>query len=123
MVLYTCENCLKEFTKKSNYLQHIENKKKPCEVKIKKTEKILDIPINFEILKNIPKNSEIVENNSNFNIINTEINNNICKYCLKNFSTTFNLNKHLKNSCKVKKLNEEKKEDIFNKLIEKEEKM
>ena len=118
MVNYKCLTCEKEFNQKCHFIEHTEKRKKPCEVKIKKTEKILDIPINFEIFKNIPKNSEIVENNSNFNIINTEINNNICKYCLKNFSTTFNLNKHLKNSCKVKKLNEEKKEDIFNKLIE-----
>ena len=31
MVVYICETCKKEFNKKSNYLNHIENKKKPCE--------------------------------------------------------------------------------------------
>ena len=30
MVVYICQNCKKEFNKKSNYLNHIENKKKPC---------------------------------------------------------------------------------------------
>ena len=29
MVIYICENCKKEFNKKSNYINHIENKKKP----------------------------------------------------------------------------------------------
>jgi DNA-directed RNA polymerase subunit RPC12/RpoP len=36
MVVYICKNCKKEFNKKSNYLNHIENKKKPCEqIKLK----------------------------------------------------------------------------------------
>lgn len=30
MVVYICETCKKEFNKKSNYINHIENKKKPC---------------------------------------------------------------------------------------------
>jgi hypothetical protein len=30
MVVYICETCKKEFNKKSNYLNHIVNKKKPC---------------------------------------------------------------------------------------------
>ena len=30
MVVYICENCKKEFNKKSNYLNHIGNKKKSC---------------------------------------------------------------------------------------------
>ena len=30
MVLHKCELCLKEFTKKSTYDYHVNNKKKPC---------------------------------------------------------------------------------------------
>ena len=45
-----------------------------------------------------------------------------CNYCLKIFSNIYNLKKHQSGHCKVKKLDEEKKEEIFNKLIEREEK-
>ncbi len=30
MVIHTCPNCNKEFTKKSTYNDHVKNKKKPC---------------------------------------------------------------------------------------------
>ncbi len=115
MVLYTCLNCNKEFKKKSHYIDHTENKKKPCK------------PINTDIHNNIPNVNQIKPNvnqmipNINQTILkNTE--NCKCNYCLKTFVNTSSLNRHLKDRCKVKKLDEEKKEDIFNKLIEKEEK-
>ena len=44
----------------------------------------------------------------------------ICKYCYTSFSRNSNLNKHLKNSCKVKKQQDEEKENIFKKLLEQE---
>jgi hypothetical protein len=63
------------------------------------------------------------DNNNNFldenvkcqmNSIETEI---ICKYCFRIFSRMPNLNKHLKNNCKVKKQQEDEKEDIFKRLL------
>ncbi len=115
MVLYTCLNCNKEFKKKSHYIDHTENKKKPCK------------PNTDIIYNNIPNINQIIPNinqmipNINQTILkNTE--NCKCDYCLKTFVNTSSLNRHLKDRCKVKKLDEEKKEDIFNKLIEKEEK-
>lgn len=39
-----------------------------------------------------------------------------CKFCSKKYSKIYNLNKHLK-ICKIKKQNEEKKEEIFKQLI------
>ena len=44
----------------------------------------------------------------------------ICKYCYTSFSRNSNLNKHLKNSCKIKKQQDEEKENIFKKLLEQE---
>jgi hypothetical protein len=115
MVLYTCLNCNKEFKKKSHYIDHTENKKKPCN------------NTNTDINNNIPNVNQIKPNvnqmipNINQTIFkNTE--NCKCNYCLKTFVNTSSLNRHLKDRCKVKKLDEEKKEEIFNKLIEKEEK-
>ncbi len=103
MVVHTCSICLKEFNKKSTYINHIENKKRPCKPFVSN---------NSEIFQNIPKNSE--------NINKSDENNCICIYCKKKFSTIFNLNKHIKYNCKVKKIDEEKKENIFNNLLEKE---
>ena len=137
MVLYTCINCNKEFKKKDDYIKHTERRKKPCKaitdvIIDENSEIFVEIPKNSEIFVEIPKNSELFMDNSknsetlinqNKNINKSlEISNTICTYCLKGFSTTFNLNKHIKNNCKVKKLDEEKKEDIFNKLLDKEEK-
>ncbi len=55
MVVYICENCKKEFNKKSNYLNHIENKKKPCE------------QIKLKMHQNAPKCTEENDNFTNFN--------------------------------------------------------
>ena len=127
MVLYTCINCNKEFKKKDDYIKHTERRKKPCKVNDdiiidENSEIFIEIPKNSKIFIDNSKNSEtLINQNKNINK-SLEISNTICTYCLKGFSTIFNLNKHIKNNCKVKKLDEEKKEDIFNKLIEKEEK-
>ena len=31
MVLYKCQNCLKEFKKKDDYVKHTERRKTPCQ--------------------------------------------------------------------------------------------
>ena len=91
MVLYTCQNCLKEFKKKDDFIKHTERRKKPCEpIKIQ-------IQINpdeskkIQILENFNDNIENFENNKNFS----------CNFCNKIFFNNSNLNKHLKNSRKV----------------------
>ncbi len=122
MVVHKCNICMKEFNKKSHYIQHIE-KKKQCEQNIvskaeNDSRKFQNIPENSKIFQNIPENFKKPKNNEN--ILDDE---NICKYCFKGFSTTFNLNKHIKNTCKVKQLENEKKQNILENLIEKEEKM
>jgi hypothetical protein len=102
MVVHTCERCNIEFNKKSHYLVHI-NRKFKCK-EIKKDSEI------FQIIPQQLKNNE----NLNNNII-------ICNYCNKIFSTIFNLNKHCKNNCKVKKIQDVEKENIFKILLAKEE--
>ena len=103
MVNFKCLKCNKEFDKKFNYESHM-NKKKSCAI---------NIP-NSEIFPAIIKNSKISENNNIF-----------CNFCNKTFSTIFNLNKHCKFNCKIKKLHEEDeekdKENIFKLLLAKEE--
>jgi hypothetical protein len=116
MVIYTCEKCFKEFNRKCNYLEHL-NKKKPCEQNITNSQKFPDIQKNSEIFLNLQKNSEIFEKNLNNNIF--------CNFCNKTFSTIFNLNKHYKFNCKIKKIKEEEeekdKENIFKLLLAKDE--
>lgn len=106
MVLYVCENCNKEFTRKSSYNTHI-NRKNPC---VKKVIKENNKNINNA---NNPNQSKIIQNNP---II--EYNNKKCQHCSKIFSSVPNLNKHLKNSCKIKKQKETDKELIFKQLLE-----
>ena len=107
MVNHTCDKCKKEFNKKSTYLNHI-NKKFSCEL-IKKDSEIFP-----DILKNSENQEKTNENEENINIF--------CNFCNKNFSTVFNLNKHCKYNCKVKKLQDEEKENIFKILLAKDKK-
>ncbi len=106
MVIYTCPTCNKEFNKKSNFIEHTQHKKKPCQaIAPKAPEMLQDAPISS---KNPPDREEIIdeilEDKSVFN----------CEYCNQIFSKKFNLNRHLnENRCKVKKIldNEEKRTD------------
>ena len=36
-----------------------------------------------------------------------------CVYCQKNFSTKYTLGRHISDTCKIKKKNDEEKENIF----------
>ena len=119
MSKYICPNCNHDFKQKSNYITHIENKKKPC-VQIAPK-----IPI---IAQNVSKNAQ----NPNNNILIKKKDHN-CTYCNKQFSKLFNLNRHL-TTCKQKKEYELKQEEnkketdeiqykLFNKIAELEQKI
>jgi len=100
MVNHICVKCKKEFNKKSTYLNHI-NKKIPCEQFKVQIQINPDESKKIQILENFNEN---IENNKNFS----------CNFCNKIFFNNSNLNKHLKNnSCKVKKLQDEEKENIL----------
>ncbi len=105
MVNYTCPICSKDFSRKSDFIYHTENKKKPCQPN-KNIKSIL--------IHDNPKNELILT------VKNTENNGKIfCNYCNKEFFNNANLNKHLRNnSCKIKKELDEEKEKMFKLLLE-----
>ncbi len=119
MVKYICEICNKNFTRKSDLIYHTEKKKKPCQ------------PIN-QILPNMNQNrTKLNQTEPKYNQTEPEflkidhctlIENKLinCNHCLKTFVNISSLKRHLNGRCKVKKLENEKKENIFNNLIEKE---
>ena len=146
MVSYSCEKCKKEFLKKSNYLRHIELKKKPCVINNElgaqnctfheKTAHVCTIPVKNAHFCTSKKSSNIKDNGI-INIdkictneeekkvkINNKINNNIiCDYCNNVYTRTYCLKRH-QLTCKLKNTitNEFKKEidelKIKNKEIE-----
>jgi hypothetical protein len=78
------------------------------------------IPSPFVLIPEMPKNNNIYINNDNDNINNKLC----CNYCNKFFYSKSNLTKHLNNNnCKVKKLQDEEKENIFKILLAKDEEM
>jgi hypothetical protein len=115
MVKHICKKCKKEFNKKSTYLNHI-NKKNPC---VKTPETLFDPP------EKLQKNTENEEktNKIDENIENNEILNLSCQFCGLVFNRKDNLNRHTKDRCKVKKLQDEEKENIFKILLAKDEEM
>jgi hypothetical protein len=112
MVLYTCQNCFKEFTKKCDFIYHTKKRKNPCN----------------SIMNIINKNKLILtENNTNLQKL-TEINNktpklteNInehkCDKCNKSFVNIYSLKRHCDNYCKVKKANEKQIEKTKNNQV------
>lgn len=134
MVTHTCPICLKEFNKKSSYNDHVNNKKKPCKPKevlvaVKSPKVAIKSP---KVAIKSQKAEKIKPNNDDENSINDRENysesvdeqskliDNYCKYCHLFFKCKKSISRHVKNSCKVKKLEDDKKQNIFNNLIEKE---
>ena len=124
MVNYKCNICGKIFNRKSNWEYHEKNKKKPC-----KPNNNDNIKIAPKLHQTAPNCTEEFETNiickSKKNQDTTLIYNKLyinCNYCGLIFSRKSALTRHLKDRCNVKKLEEDKKEKIFNKLLEREEK-
>ena len=119
MVKYTCEKCKKEFKKKYNFEIHI-NKKFSCETnKVQKQ----DPPILPQDPPIIPQ--KIIENKEIFNNFNKieSFNNNSCLYCGLVMTRKDHLKRHMEQRCKVKKIQDEEKENIFKILLAKDEEM
>ena len=103
MVSYFCINCKKEFNKKSNYLNHIQNKKKPCLIQK------LNSHQNAQFCtEKTPKSTEktlvLISNTEQkeYNDINNNINNNyICNFCNTSFTRSTTLKRHLLERCKI----------------------
>ena len=103
MVLYTCQNCLKEFKKKDDYTKHTLKRKNPCQpINIK----YLAIPLKCsqDTHKNTLINQNVLEiQDINEPIVITDIKTVKCESCQQIFKTKFNLKRHCDNYCKVKK--------------------
>lgn len=129
MVNHVCDICGRCFNRKSNYDYHVNNKKNPCQ----------NINRNFtKINQNSPKNQEnqgifpIIQGNfqqiqtfktkhcDNLDNISDHLDDNsnlFCGHCGKTFVNIYSLNRHLDSRCKVKKLQDEEKENIFKMLL------
>jgi hypothetical protein len=99
---FTCNRCRRDFSKKSHLTDHL-NKKIPCD----KLPDIISEEIN--ILSNIQvTNDSIIKNLNDFK----------CAYCGKEFTRKANVLYHLEHSCKIVKEANNKKNDIFSKLLQ-----
>jgi len=112
MVNYICPKCNKDFNKKSNYLEHTENKKKPCD------RSDFLVPPNSakappESAKKIQKPLEdALEYSKTIDVMNIidilikepkpKSNDFMCMYCDKIFTRSDSLKKHLNGRCKSK---------------------
>jgi hypothetical protein len=146
MKKFICLNCNIEFKRKSHLDQHV-NRKYPCKhistqstqnphkthtkpaqptQPTQPTQYKYNSSSNEDLNINADKNINN-ESNTNINLIETnECNyydeklNYECKYCFIKCSRKDVLKRHLINYCKVKKKQDEQKEDIFKKLLEQE---
>ncbi len=117
MVNYVCDKCGKNFYRKCNYLDHL-NKKKPC----KENQQILINPQDIIISKEEEKKNnyqvieEVVEE------VDEDINNYLCcGFCGLVCNRKDNLKRHIDKFCKIKKLQDQEKENIFKILLAKDE--
>ena len=129
MVKRICPKCKAVFDRKSNYEFHI-NRKFDCTQNTDNQSEENEVFQNFPNLsKTFPKFSKIFQENPDENLLNNGDEKNYietkneksdfnCCYCLRIYSSKGNLVKHLK-VCKVKKDNDEQKENIFKLLLEK----
>ena len=151
MVNYKCENCEKNFNRKSNWEYHITNKKRPCN----KVKSIIDVDIILQHKnsssvsssessessntnskssnrhKNLTKNqTDITDIDKKIEQVQEQMNENdnlykklhICRYCCKEFTRIDNLSRHIINRrCEILKLQKQQKENIFVSLLKEEE--
>jgi len=93
MVVYKCDKCARIFSKKQNYEIHIKRKFSCSNSSQKEPE-------------NIQKEADIIQED----IIQ-------CNYCKKVFTLHNSLNRHLKDRCKIKRDDTNKKEEIYQLLL------
>lgn len=115
MPTYICSDCDKSFINKSIYIKHI-TRKFPCKKKDDDCSCNESISNDFENLQdsaNFAKNLQELTENTN-SIQEHQL---MCHYCLKVYSDKYVLYRHMKSFCKIKKHEDNKKEEIYQKLI------
>ena len=122
---YGCDECGKKFKQKCHWINHTQNKKYPCK---RKEENIIykDKNIGSINSSNIGSiNSSINSSKIQINVSNKNLNEKkpqckkvFCKFCLKEFLYSKNLNKHIREErCEVLKIQKQQKENIFVNLL------
>ncbi len=103
MVNYTCNNCNKTFTRKSDFIYHTEKKKKPCRPNTDlDPHKPAQVPHKTaQIAEKNDKLKNTSDSDSN-NHSDTEIKH-ICTFCKDQFTRQDSLKRHTDKYCKVKK--------------------
>jgi len=101
MVEYLCNICGKKFKQRTDYNRHL-NRKNPC--KSSKHNENIDT-------QKIHKNTQEIHNDTQ------KCKKWICNYCKKDFTTNSSYNRHMSKFCKIKKEQDNAKEDLLQKLI------
>ena len=109
MVEYICNDCNKTYHNKYDYNRHL-NRKNPCKSDQNNNHQIAP---KITKLHHIAPICEIKNVQNNHNIINKQ-----CQYCNKIFTRISSLDRHINDRCKVKKRDDNFKEDLLQKLIE-----
>jgi len=116
MVNRCCPKCNAIFDRKSSYDKHL-NKKFDCSQNKNTNIKIdNNLPIFAEICQNEKKP---IKEQNNLNTDNLDSVNLSCSYCNKNYSSKYTLARHVNGNCKIKKENDNQKENIFKLLLDK----
>jgi hypothetical protein len=115
MVNYFCPNCNKDFNKKSNYINHVQNKKKPCNQNELKMHQ--NAPKCTKNAPNYTENINIQVDNSSQKVIEDTKKGYICNFCDVSFTRSTTLKRHLIERCKARKEEIQEKEAIFQELL------
>ena len=115
MVNYFCPNCNKDFNKKSNYINHVQNKKKPCNQNELKMHQ--NAPKCTKNAPNYTENTIIQVDNSSQKVIDDTKKGYICNFCDVSFTRSTTLKRHLIERCKARKEEIQEKEAIFQELL------
>ena len=106
MVSYICPICDKVYNHKQDYIKHTK-RKKTCEkngkIQTKTSEYKQTQLINFEKIEDLNEKEKEKESY-------------ICDYCKDKFVNKYNITRHMKSSCKVKKQKDEEKNSLLEQL-------
>ena len=117
MKLYKCNRCEKLFNQKSHFDNHI-NRKFPCKPITAKNFKLPAKTRNKKDIDDLIIRDLCPQPQPQVTKINIT-----CQYCGTNFSRKYNLKIHLDTRCKIKKQINSEKENIYNMLIKKMDKL